>query len=106
MGTLLPTGVRMANQLGSGTVSWAWGLNGAASVVGSILAMALSMNVGFTLALLVGLVIYALGMALFPAQAAASSDAPAAGAPAAATAASVGRVTATAGIMPARRALR
>jgi hypothetical protein len=66
MGTLLPSGVRLANQLGAGTVSWAWGLNGAASVVGSILAMALSMNVGFTLALLVGIAVYGLGVALFP----------------------------------------
>jgi hypothetical protein len=68
MGTLLPSGVRIANQLGAGTVSWAWGLNGAASVVGSILAMALAMNVGFTLALLVGVGVYALGMLLFPAE--------------------------------------
>ncbi len=66
MGTLLPTGVRVANELGAGTVSWAWGLNGAASVVGSILAMALAMNVGFTLSLLVGLAVYGVGVLLFP----------------------------------------
>ena len=29
-------------------VSWAWAINGAASVVGSILAVALTINVGFT----------------------------------------------------------
>jgi spermidine synthase len=77
MGTLLPSGVRVANQLGAGTVSWAWGLNGAASVVGSILAMALSMNVGFTLALLVGVAVYAVGMLVFPAQVSAGEAAPA-----------------------------
>ncbi|HEY0709283.1 MAG TPA: hypothetical protein VGG33_20905, partial [Polyangia bacterium] len=69
MGALLPSGVRAANQLGAGTVSWAWGLNGAASVVGSILAMALSMNVGFTLALLVGIAVYGLGLVAFPSEA-------------------------------------
>jgi hypothetical protein len=35
-------------------------------VVGSILAMALSMNMGFTLALLVGIGVYGIGVALFP----------------------------------------
>jgi SAM-dependent methyltransferase len=64
MGALLPSGVRVANELGRGTVAWAWGLNGAASVVGSILAMALSMNFGFTLSLVAGIVVYLLGMTL------------------------------------------
>jgi spermidine synthase len=66
MGSLLPTGVRNANALGPGMVPWAWGLNGASSVVGSILAVALSMNFGFTLALLAGVVVYALGMLALP----------------------------------------
>lgn len=66
MGSLLPTGVRNANALGRGMVPWAWGLNGASSVVGSILAVALSMNFGFTLALLAGVVVYALGMLALP----------------------------------------
>jgi hypothetical protein len=64
MGALLPSGVRAANELGRGTVAWAWGLNGAASVVGSILAMALSMNFGFTLSLVVGIAVYLTGMVL------------------------------------------
>ena len=64
MGALLPSGVRVANELGRGTVAWGWGLNGAASVVGSILAMALSMNFGFTLSLVAGILVYLLGMAL------------------------------------------
>jgi hypothetical protein len=29
-------------------VSWAWAINGAASVVGSILAVALTLTIGFT----------------------------------------------------------
>jgi spermidine synthase len=65
MGALLPTGVRVANEMGRGTVAWGWGLNGAASVVGSILAMALSMNLGFTVSLLAGIAVYVLGMTLF-----------------------------------------
>jgi spermidine synthase len=75
MGTLLPSAVRAANRLGAGTVAWGWGLNGAASVVGSILAMALSMNVGFTFALLCGIAVYTAGLLLFPSQSPAPADA-------------------------------
>jgi len=64
MGALLPSGVRVANEMGRGTVAWGWGLNGAASVVGSILAMALSMNFGFTLSLVAGIAVYLVGMTL------------------------------------------
>jgi predicted membrane-bound spermidine synthase len=85
MGTLLPTGVRVAAQVvrqhgedggpadhdgggGNDLVAWAWSANGAASVVGSVLAMALSMNFGFTIALGVGITIYLLAAVLLPAQ--------------------------------------
>ncbi len=66
MGMLLPTGVRVAQSLGAGVVPWGWGLNGAAGVVGSVLAVALSMNVGFRLALFVGIAVYLVGLALLP----------------------------------------
>jgi hypothetical protein len=73
MGALLPSGVRVANELGRGTVAWGWGLNGAASVVGSILAMALSMNFGFTLSLFAGIGVYLLGMTLLSGRGARSA---------------------------------
>lgn len=66
MGALLPTGVRAANALGPEVVPWAWGLNGATSVVGSILAITLSMNYGFTATLYVGVGAYLLGMLALP----------------------------------------
>ncbi len=66
MGALLPTGVRAANALGPEVVPWAWGLNGATSVVGSILAITLSMNYGFTATLYAGVVAYLLGMLAMP----------------------------------------
>jgi predicted membrane channel-forming protein YqfA (hemolysin III family) len=44
-------------------------LNGAASVVGSILAMILSMNYGFSISLITGIVIYLIGMLAFPSEA-------------------------------------
>jgi predicted membrane-bound spermidine synthase len=67
MGALLPTGVRTANQLGAELVPWAWGLNGATSVVGSILAITMSMNFGFTTTLFVGVGAYLVGLAALPA---------------------------------------
>jgi spermidine synthase len=67
MGVLLPTGVRAASNLGQDMVAWAWGVNGAASVVGSVAAMFLSMNLGFTAALAVGIVVYLAAIGLIPA---------------------------------------
>ena len=67
MGVLLPTGVRAAGNLGQDMVAWAWGVNGAASVVGSVAAMFLSMNLGFTAALGVGIVVYLAAIGLIPA---------------------------------------
>jgi spermidine synthase len=66
MGMLLPTGVRTAGALGPAVVPWAWGLNGAGSVVGSIGAILLSMNFGFTAALVVGIGVYAFGAVALP----------------------------------------
>jgi predicted membrane-bound spermidine synthase len=66
MGSLLPTGVRTANALDPELVPWAWGLNGATSVVGSILAITMSMNFGFTTTLFVGVAAYLVGLAALP----------------------------------------
>jgi hypothetical protein len=74
MGALMPSGVRVANALGTGTVAWGWALNGAASVMGSVLAVTLSMNFGFNLALAVGGLVYLLGLLIFPANEAAQKE--------------------------------
>jgi spermidine synthase len=66
MGMLLPCGVRVAQGMGPGLVPWGWGLNGSAGVVGSVLAVALSMNVGFRLALFAGIGVYLIGLVLLP----------------------------------------
>jgi hypothetical protein len=62
MGTFLPLGIRASGERFGELVPWAWGLNGAASVFGSVLAIALAMNLGFNLALVVGLGFYLLGL--------------------------------------------
>ena len=62
MGKFLPLGIQGAGERFGEMVPWAWGLNGAASVFGSVLAIALAMNVGFNLTLVIGLLFYAVGI--------------------------------------------
>jgi SAM-dependent methyltransferase len=70
MGMPFPTGLRRAGHEASGLVSWAWAVNGAASVFGSTLAVLISMTWGFTTTFLAGAVAYAiaLGVAALTAQ--------------------------------------
>jgi len=58
MGMMLPTGIRLISARHQEIVPWAWGLNGAASVFGSVLAMVISIHLGFTVTLLSGGVLY------------------------------------------------
>lgn len=58
MGSFLPLGVAGAGERLAPLVPWAWGINGAASVLGSVLAMVLAMNAGFDLTLGAGLLCY------------------------------------------------
>ena len=70
MGVMLPLGVRTANVYGQDMVAWAWGLNGAASVVGSTLSLIVSMHFGFTATLMLGLAAYLVGAKVIPTLAA------------------------------------
>ena len=64
MGVPLPVGVRLLARSRAALVAWAWGINGALSVVGATLAVFLAMNWGFTATLLVGGAVYGLGALL------------------------------------------
>ncbi len=69
MGSFVPAGVRVASAHSPnapGLIAWCWGINGATSVVGSVLAIMLAMNVGFTLALFAGVAIYLLAYLALP----------------------------------------
>jgi len=59
MGMPFPTGLRLVP-----TVEWAWALNAAASVLGSVMAMVIAIQFGLTITLLSAAVAYALA-ALF-----------------------------------------
>ncbi|MBI5507943.1 MAG: hypothetical protein HY903_04210 [Deltaproteobacteria bacterium] len=66
LGAFLPLGILAAGARFQAVVPWAWGVNGAASVLGSVLAVAIAMNVGFVDTMLVGVCCYALAWALAP----------------------------------------
>jgi hypothetical protein len=58
MGMPLPAGIRLMTVSDSTLVPWAWGMNGALSVIGATLAVFIAMNWGFSVTLLTGAAIY------------------------------------------------
>lgn len=66
MGTMLPLGMRRASAWRPDATPWLWGVNGAASVLGSVVAFVLAMNIGFKSTLAVAAGAYAAAAALFP----------------------------------------
>ncbi len=59
MGTPMPAGIRLLAQSSPDLVPWAWGVNGATSVMGSVAALVIALLSGFNQALLVGAALYA-----------------------------------------------
>jgi hypothetical protein len=64
MGTPFPTGIRRAGREDATLVSWAWAVNGAASVFGSALTVLVSMTYGFSTSFFVGAGAYAVALAV------------------------------------------
>jgi MFS family permease len=62
LGMPMPTGIRLLHERAPELIPWAWGVNGAASVLGSVGAVALAMVAGFDHALLVGAGLYLAGL--------------------------------------------
>ena len=58
MGTAFPSGVRLLARSSEASIPWAWALNGGASVLGSISAIAISMSLGYRLTLILGCATY------------------------------------------------
>jgi hypothetical protein len=58
MGMPLPTGIRLMTATHSAVVPWAWGMNGALSVIGATLAVFIAMNWGFSATLMTGAAMY------------------------------------------------
>jgi hypothetical protein len=64
MGIPLPAGVRLLAATEPQLVAWAWGMNGALSVLGAILAVFIAMNWGFSVTLACGAALYAVAAGL------------------------------------------
>ncbi len=63
MGMAFPIGMRIANRVTPATTAWLWGLNGATSVVASVLAVVIAMGWGISSAWWSGTVCYLVALA-------------------------------------------
>jgi hypothetical protein len=59
MGLPLPLGIRWLEREAPTLIPWVWGVNGAASVVSSVLAALLALSFGFSSVLVSGAICYA-----------------------------------------------
>ena len=64
LGIPMPTGLRLLSARAPQMVTWAWGMNGALSVLGATLAIFIAMNWGFQVTLLAAAATYLLGSPL------------------------------------------
>lgn len=58
MGMPFPTGLKILKKFFERDVGWMWGVNGVASVMGSVLAVVIAILLGFTVALVLGAIMY------------------------------------------------
>ena len=62
MGMPMPSGIRILARRAPEIIPWAWGVNGATSVMGSVAALVIAILTGFNQALLVGSALYLLAI--------------------------------------------
>lgn len=65
LGLAFPLGMRLASQRAEGLTPWLWGLNGAASVCASVLAVALSLSAGISATYAAGLSCYTVALCAY-----------------------------------------
>jgi len=66
LGTAMPLGLKRLSAGRAALVPWAWSVNGGTSVLGSVLAMVVAINNGFTATLVVGALCYVAALVLAP----------------------------------------
>jgi hypothetical protein len=64
MGMPLPTGMRLLKVHRPGYIPWMWAINGAFSVLGAVLAIALGIMYGSSLAMVLGILIYLIALGI------------------------------------------
>ncbi|MFH0868502.1 MAG: spermine synthase, partial [Candidatus Woesearchaeota archaeon] len=62
MGMPFPLGIKIINKANPHLIPWMWGINGVATVVGSAASMILAIIFGFKVTIILGIIIYLLGM--------------------------------------------
>jgi len=62
LGMPFPSGIKMMSKQAPSLIAWAWGVNGFFTVIGSVVALILSMMIGFQGVLWIAIVIYLLSM--------------------------------------------
>ena len=62
MGMPFPLGIKIVNKANPHLIPWMWGINGIATVLGSVASMILAIVFGFKIAIIFGIIIYLLGM--------------------------------------------
>lgn len=65
MGIALPLGIKTANENCAEITPWLWGINGAASISGAVLAVAISLASGITMTYWLGVVCYVIANGFF-----------------------------------------
>jgi hypothetical protein len=65
MGMAFPLGIRLIAHDGPSMIPWMWGINGACSVMGSILAWGISLNFGFNATIWAATAVYACAFLVF-----------------------------------------
>jgi hypothetical protein len=63
LGIPMPAGIRLLRDRTPQMIAWAWGMNGALSVVGATLAIFIAMNWGFQVTLFASAATYLVGLA-------------------------------------------
>ena len=58
LGMPFPSGIRLAERKSKDLIPWLWGINGAGSVLASVISWIIVLNFGFNMALFAGLIIY------------------------------------------------
>ncbi len=62
LGMFFPTGIKILSDDHSRFVPWAWGINGCASVIGTVLSIIIAMTYGFRAVTILAVIIYIVGV--------------------------------------------
>ena len=64
MGMPFPLGITLVNRISKRLIPWVWGINGYATVIGSVLCVIIALAFGFKAVVFIACAIYLLGMAI------------------------------------------